>query len=488
MTALALDLRGVSRRFGDTVALDDATIQVRAGTVHALLGENGAGKTTLMRVAYGLVHPDAGVVAVHGDARRPRSPADAIARGIAMVQQHFAIVPAMTVAENVALGGTGRYSAREAAERVRAIGRSTGLVLDPLAIAGALSVGAQQRLEILKALARDATIVIFDEPTAVLAPSESAELLRWMRAFASAGNAIVLITHKLPEALAVADDVTVIRRGRTTLTRAAAGTTQRSLAAAMLGEGGEADDPELVAVERAPSARELRAAASPVVIRATGLRVHDDRGVERVHEASLVVARGEIVGIAAVEGSGQRELLRALAGRTAPSGGSLEIPPLVGFIPEDRHRDGLVLDFPLTENVALRGAGARRGLARWPAAERRTAALLQAFDVRATGPRATARSLSGGNQQKLVLARELDGAPDAIIAENPTRGLDLRASRQIRDRLRAARDAGTAIVLYSSDVDEVLALADRMLVVYDGRVRDAPLDREVVGRFMLGGV
>ncbi|AHG88712.1 ABC transporter related protein [Gemmatirosa kalamazoonensis] len=473
----ALELRGVTKRFGTATALDGASLVVRAGTLHAVLGENGAGKTTLMRVAFGMLRPDAGEILVEGTPRRLTSPADAIAAGVGMVHQHFTIVPAMTVAENVALGGRGRYDAAAAAARVRAVAERTGLALDPAAVAGSLGVAAQQRLEIVKALARDARTLILDEPTAVLTPAESRELLGWLRTFVDDGHTVVLVTHRLRDALAFADDVTVLRRGRTAGALGTADATEARLAELVLGE------------PPPPPAPRGAAAPGAVVARAVGLRVVDARGVERVRGATLEVRAGEILGLAAVEGAGQHELLRALAGRTAASAGTLERPERAGFIPEDRHRDALLLDASLTENVALHGAGARRGLVPWRALGRRTADLLARFDVRAPGPRASARSLSGGNQQKLVVARELAAdatPPPLLVAENPTRGLDVRATAAVHERLRAARDAGAAVVVHSTDLDEVLALADRVVAMYGGRVTDVPADREAVGRAMLG--
>ena len=474
----ALELRGVAKRFGATAALDGASLVVRAGTLHAVLGENGAGKTTLMRVAFGMLRPDAGELLVDGTPRRLTSPADAIAAGVGMVHQHFTIVPAMTVAENVALGGRGRYDARTAARRVTAVADRTGLALDPAAVAGSLGVAAQQRLEIVKALARDARTLILDEPTAVLTPTESRELLTWLRAFVAGGHTVVLVTHRLRDALAYADDVTVLRRGRTVGALRAAAATEERLT-------------ELVLGERPPATAE-RVLVTPgaVVARAERLRVVDARGVERVRDATLEVRAGEIVGVAAVEGAGQHELLRALAGRVAPTAGVLVRPGRVGFIPEDRHRDALLLDASLTENVALHGAGERRGLVPWRALGRRTAELLARFDVRTPGEGTKARAwaLSGGNQQKLVVARELaaEETPPLLVAENPTRGLDVRAAAAVHARLRDARDHGTAVVVHSTDLDEVLELADRVVAMYDGRVTAVPADREAVGRAMLG--
>ena len=518
MTAV-VELHRITKRFGATLALDDASFALRAGTVHALLGENGAGKTTLMRVAFGMVAPDHGRLLVDGAERRFGSPADAMRAGLGMVHQHFALVPAMTVAENVALGGRGRFDRAAAAARVREIGARTGLVLDPDALAGDLALGAQQRLEIVKALARDARVLVLDEPTAVLAPAEARELLGWVRAFARAGGAAVLITHKLREALAVADDVTVLRRGRTALAARAGDVTEASLARAMLGEG-MATDAVAIADEFADEfdefaeefpepggppqgqsvadrANDHHHASAPVILRARDLVVRDARGVARLQGATLEVRAGEIVGVAAVEGAGQHELLRALAGRLPATSGTVERPDVVGFVPEDRHRDAAILDFTLAENVALGEAGRLRGWMDWGARRRTTAALLDAHDVRASGPDAPMRALSGGNQQKLVLARELaalaalgagdaGGTARALVVENPTRGLDIRAAADVAARLRAARDAGVAVVVHAADLDEVLTLADRVVVVHDGRVHEVPKDREAVGRAMLG--
>lgn len=473
----ALELQGITKRFGRTVALDHASLHVRRGTVHALLGENGAGKTTLMRIVYGMLRPDEGRMLLDGRPAAPRSTADALARGVGMVHQHFMNVPAMSVAENVALGQRGHYDSRRTAERVREVSSRLGLTLDPAARVADLGVGAQQRLEIVKALARDARLLILDEPTAVLAPQEADELLHWLRRFADAGHTIVLITHKLREALAVADAVSVLRGGRVVLSAERGEVSESSLAASMLGTG-----------VRMPEPPATTASVGDAVIVARALTLRDTRGVERVRDASLVVRRGEILGVVGVEGSGHQMLLRALAGRVAPASGELVLPADVGFIPEDRHRDALVLDFTLVENVALGSAGGMRGIVHWPAWRARTAAVLREFDVRT--PReatdAKAGALSGGNQQKLVLGRELRATPPAIVAENPTRGLDLRATAAVHQRLRAARDQGVAIVLHSSDLDEVLSLATRVVAVHAGRVIPAPLDRDAVGRAMLG--
>lgn len=475
---VVLALTSVTKRFGGSVALDDVSLRVARGTVHALVGENGAGKTTLMRIGFGLTRADAGRVMAAGSTRPITSPAEAIAAGLGMVHQHFSNVPAMTVAENVALGGRGRFDRTRAARRVTEIASRTGLELDPQARAESLPVGAQQRLEIVKALARDARTLILDEPTAVLAPAEAEELLHWLRAFADQGNAVVLITHKLPEALAVADRVTVLRRGRVVLDSAAGALTARGLAAALLGE-------ELPAVPTSPHPAPVPPSGN-VVVSMKHATLLDERGVTVLREADLEVRGGEIVGLAAVEGSGQRELLRVLAMRARPDRGEIRLPPKLGFVPEDRHRDALVLDFTLAENVALKGAGARHGIVRWSTFEMLTRTLIRDFDVRGGDTARMARALSGGNQQKLILARELDSSPTLLVVENPTRGLDIRATQEVHDRLRAVAASSAAIVLYSSDLDEVLQLASRIFVLHAGRLRECSLDRDAVGRAMLG--
>jgi general nucleoside transport system ATP-binding protein len=482
----AVALVNVVKRFGAVSALDGANLSARAGTIHALLGENGAGKTTLMRIAFGMVRPDGGQLLILGRRMTWHSPADAIAAGIGMVHQHFTLVPAMTVAENVELGAgtTGglRFDRRAAEERVRALGRASGLEIDPGVRVSELSVAAQQRVEILKALSHDVRILILDEPTAVLAPRETDELLRWLRAYADTGGSAILITHKLREALAVADDVTVLRRGRTVLVASQPRADEAMLTRAMIGEEAEgAVQPEQL--RHSPVSTSL---SLPRPIVALDDVIATDSEHHETIRATVDVYAGEILGVVGVEGAGHHALLRVLAGRIQPMSGRSTRPENIGFIPEDRHGDGLVLDFSLVENVALRGAGNRRGRMSWPAFHQRTAALIRDYDVRAPALRAAVRTLSGGNQQRLVLARELDEQPTLVVAENPTRGLDVRATADIHGRLRAARDAGAAVVLYSSDLDEVLALATRMLAVYAGSVRELPPEKDLVGRAMLG--
>ena len=369
----ALSLRGITKRFGNVAALDGARFDVRRGTLHALLGENGAGKTTLMHLAFGILQPDAGSIEVDGVERHWRSSADAIAAGIGMVHQHFLLIPAMTVAENVALGDRGvfrRFDARAAADRVRRIGADTGLVLDPAARAADLPVGAQQRLEIVKALAREARLLILDEPTAVLSPAESKELYEWLRAFVAKGRTVVLITHKVREALVLADDVTVLRRGRTLLSGEVRQLEESAVMHAMV--GGSVDERESLSVVSEPGA---------VVMSLDRVSVTDHRGVQRLRDISIDVRSGEIVGVAGVEGSGHHELLRVLAGRLSPSDGSVRIPARTSFVPEDRLRDALIPSMTLVENLALKDAGTARGRMPWKEYARRAEATVRAHDV-----------------------------------------------------------------------------------------------------------
>jgi simple sugar transport system ATP-binding protein len=477
VSQLALSLHSIVKRFGAVTALDGASLTVARGTVHALLGENGAGKTTLMRIAYGLDHPDAGAVRIDGHTVRLRTPADAITLGLGMVQQHFSLVPAMTVTENVELGRRGRYRPREAAARIRALAEATSLQVDPDARVGDLSPAAQQKLELLRIFSREARTLILDEPTTVLAPAEARELMTLLRRVADAGGAVVLVTHKLREALAIADEVTVLRRGRTVLTAPARTISEAELARAMFPEGLAAETSSVVHRQASEPIADLR-----------DVELHDRYGVTRVRQASLTVHAGEILGIAGVEGSGYHELLLALSGRLAPSAGDARIPADTAFVPEHRQRDALIPAFSVTENVALRDAGRARGRMRWQAIARRARAMVDDHAIRVSSVGSPVSTLSGGNQQKLVLARELDGAPSLLVAENPTQGLDIRAAMAIRTRLHAARDAGAGVVVYASDIDEVLALADRVIVAFEGNVQEVPLDADAIGRAMLGAL
>ncbi|MEK7403352.1 MAG: ATP-binding cassette domain-containing protein [Gemmatimonadota bacterium] len=469
----ALELRGIHKRFGEVAALTDAGLVVRHGTVHAVLGENGAGKSTLMRVAIGLAAPDAGIVSVFGSATPRLSVRTASRAGLGMVHQHLSLAESLTAPENVALGGAGLYRSRQVVERLRAVADSSGLDV-PLNIpVRELTLAQRQRLEILKALAADARVLILDEPTAVLAPTEVRDLLSWVRSFAARGGSVVLVTHKLREALSVADDITVLRRGRVTFAGPATGATESSLAGAIF--------PGAVAT----SAVAIGVPGEEVVV-AERVSVADDRGTVRVRDASFVVRRHEIVGIAAVDGAGHHELMAALGALKRPASGELRLPQRVVVVPADRHRDGLILSMSLAENVALRGVGAARGRIAWGRVRERARALIQRFGIVAASEQAGAGTLSGGNQQRLVVAAALEQPVDLIVADNPTRGLDLRATAFVHEQLREAAASGAAVVVHSSDVDEVLELATRVLVVFHGTVSEAGLDRDRIGTLMLG--
>ena len=480
-----LQLRDIHKRFGTVQALTGAGLVVRAGEVHALLGENGAGKTTLMHVASGMVAPDAGEVLIDGLPRRLRTPRAARAAGIGLVHQHFTSIPALTVAENIALFAGWDVRPRELAIRVAALTERLNLPLDPAAHAGSLPVAQLQRLEIVKALAGDARVLLLDEPTGVLAPSEAEELLSRARAFAAAGGAVVLITHKLHEALRGADRVTVLRRGTVVLESGVAGLGARELTEAMIGDAAllEEPSPEVFVVGDAPRR-----------VHVAGLDVARESGLGMaVRQASLGVRAGEIVAVAGIEGSGQRELLRAIAGVLPVFRGTREVSRPIAFIPEDRTTEGLIPELSLTENVVL-GLGrsaswVRRGGLDWKSARARTAELITEFGVRAGGPEAPVATLSGGNQQKLIIARAIERDPAVIIAENPTRGLDVQATRAVRERLREAAARGVAVLVFSSDLDEVMVLGQRIVVMVRGTLREARrgASRTEIGSIMLGG-
>ena len=477
----ALALRGIVKRLGATLALDEAHCTIRPGTVHALLGENGAGKTTLMRIAFGALAPDAGAIELSGHAVRFRSSADAIRAQIGMVHQHFALVPAFSVMENVALVGRGYVDARRGAARVRTLSAETGLAADPFTRVRDLAVGAQQRVEILKALAHDAKILILDEPTAVLSPSESDELYRWIRQYVSDGGTVVLITHRLVEALAIADDVTVLRRGRTVLAGRREDVDEAVLVDAL---GGDVARPASFPADRIPG--------DEIVFRLEDVGVVDDRRIQRLRNVTLTVRRGEVLGVLGVEGSGQQELLRVLAGRVHPTEGRVSRPARVGFVPEDRLVDALIPSMSLTENLVLAGSGGARGVIAWNEREHQATAIIAEHEVVAASARSPMSTLSGGNQQKFVVGRERAIAPSALVAENPTRGLDLRAAARVRSAIAdvADRHSGAAVV-FSNDLDEVLALTRRVVVCFAGRVTEIPppvdpIDRTPYTRALLG--
>jgi ABC-type uncharacterized transport system ATPase subunit len=479
--APALTLRGINKRFGAAIALDDTTCVVRRGTVHALLGENGAGKTTLMNIAFGLIKPDGGVVEVDGRVVAFRSSADAIAAGLGMVHQHFMLVPAFTVAENAALAAQDRADPESMAARVNAIAESTGLDVDPGARVRDLAVGAQQRAEIVRALAHDAKVLILDEPTAVLTPAESDELLAWLRRYVASGGTAILITHRIADVLTVADHVTVLRRGRVVLDAVRAAVDEPALVRAIVGEE--------------PIAHPTRAAAPTVtgepVFSLSDVRCNDERGAVRLRDVSFSAFAGEVVGVLGVEGSGHREFLRLLAGRLSPAAGRVARPPVVGFVPEDRAHEGSIPAFTLAENRALSGVGTRRGRMPWRALTNETRELIERFDVRASGPDQKLGALSGGNQQRFIVARERLVAPQAIVAEQPTRGLDVRAAAQVWESLREVAATGGVAIVHSADLDEVLAVATRVVVCVGGRVVEVkapadPQDRTPYARALAG--
>ena len=479
-----LELRGIHRRFGSVHALRGADFTLLPGEVHALLGENGAGKTTLMHIAAGLLQPDEGVVLVGGVSRPGLTPRAARRLGIGMVHQHFTSVPAFTVAENVALTAGWPVAPDSLRRRVRETSERAGLPLDPDARVEHLSVALRQRLEIVKALAAEAWILLLDEPTSVLAPAEVGDLLQVIRRFTTQGGSAVLITHKLDEALAAADRVTVLRRGQVVFTGPVVDTTAGELAVAMIGEGADDDRTEAPTLGASGGAGPL--------VRLEGVDVARDGGLGiALRAASLTVTAGEIVGVAAVEGNGQRELLRAIAGRIHPLRGLRQVTEPIGFVPEDRTTEGLIPAMTLTENVVL-GSSASEPWIRgrtvdWRAAETRTAALLEELAISAPGPDVPAAALSGGNQQRVVVGRELSRRPSVVVAENPTRGLDIRAEATIHAWLRRAASDGAAVVFHSSDLDEVLALATRIVVVRRGTLVEAApgTTRDELGALML---
>lgn len=478
----ALALHGITKTFGFVQALNQVDFSLERGEIHALLGENGAGKSTLMRIAFGLLRSDAGTITIAGTPTILRNPADARRLGIGMVHQHFTSIPAFTVAENVALAAGWRTNPREAEARVRDLARETGLAIDPTLPVADLSAGIKQRLEVLKALAARAAILLLDEPTSVLSPPDADALLRQATDFRSRGVSTVLITHKLQEALAIADRVTVLRRGRVVHTGPVAKETAESLAAHMLGETLEASGPRPRVVR-----------PGRVLLQTTGLTV-DRLGPSGtgLRNATLSVAAGEVVGLAAVEGNGQRELFRALAGLARPVSGTIELNGPVGFIPEDRTAEAVVGEFSLTENLVLSQGRSARWIrwpwVRWDQARARTAELISSFAVRASGPGAEASSLSGGNQQRLVIAEALERKPLVLLAENPTRGLDFKASREVMQRLQAAAESGVAVLVHLPDLDELLGIATRIAVLSQGRLIEvaAGAGREEIGRRMLG--
>ena len=480
----ALALRGINKQFGSIQALEEVDFTLEPGQIHALLGENGAGKSTLMKIAFGLIRPDAGSISISGSTPSLHNPTDARRHGIGMVHQHFTSIPAFTVAENVVLAAGWRVGPGEASARVRRLGETLGFAIDPALRVSDLSAGLKQRLEVLKALAADARILLLDEPTSVLSPPDAEALLRQIAEFRDRGVSTVLITHKLREAIAIADRVTVLRRGRVVHSGPVAIETPETLARHMLGES---PDSSARTQPLAKMSGEVRLRTQNLAVErlggsGTGLRA-----------ASMTIEAGELVGLAAVEGNGQRELFRAIAKLASPLSGTLEVKGPVGFIPEDRTAEAVIGGFTLTENLVLsQGKGApwiRGPWIDWGQAGARTTELIAAFGVRASGASAHAASLSGGNQQRMVVAEALERRPAVLLAENPTRGLDVRASQELMERLRAAAQSGVAVLVHLADLDELLLIASRIVVLSEGHLWEMPAGatRDQIGRRMLGG-
>jgi general nucleoside transport system ATP-binding protein len=498
--APVLELRGITKQFPGVLANDHIDFDLRRGEVHALLGENGAGKSTLMSILYGLYTADSGEIVMNGKPVDISSPKDAINLGIGMVHQHFMLIPVMTVTENIVLANEPVHAGvlldeNAAEQRVEEVARTFRFAVDPHARVENITVGQQQRVEIMKALYRNADIVILDEPTAVLTPQEALELFEILRTLVREGISVIFITHKLNEVLEIADRITVLRRGKKVETIPRQGATEDALARAMVGRE------VLLRVEKLP------VSPGEVLLRVEDLQVRDDRGLEAVRGVSFDVRAGEIVGIAGVDGNGQSELIDALTGLRSVASGRITVHGQdltratarqaldagLGHIPEDRHRRGLVLDFNLAENLVLHDyrkepfsrlgwINPRRWI-RW------AAGLLSEFDVRGGGPTTRGGSLSGGNQQKVVVAREVSRDPSVLVAAQPTRGLDVGAIEFVHRRLVEQRDAGKAVLLVSLELEEILSLSDRILVLYEGEiVAEFPPDvsEEEVGIAMTG--
>ncbi|HEV1937260.1 ABC transporter ATP-binding protein [Streptococcus pneumoniae] len=496
-----IEMRDITKVFGGFVANDKINLHLRKGEIHALLGENGAGKSTLMNMLAGLLEPTSGEIAVNGQVVNLDSPSKAASLGIGMVHQHFMLVEAFTVAENIILGSeltkNGVLDIAGASKEIKALSERYGLAVDPSAKVADISVGAQQRVEILKTLYRGADILIFDEPTAVLTPSEIDELMAIMKNLVKEGKSIILITHKLDEIRAVSDRVTVIRRGKSIETVEIAGATNADLAEMMVG--------------RSVSFKTEKQASKPkeVVLSIKDLVVNENRGVPAVKNLSLDVRAGEIVGIAGIDGNGQSELIQAITGLRKVESGSIELKGdsivglhprqitelSVGHVPEDRHRDGLILEMLISENIALqtyyKEPHSKNGILNYSNITSYAKKLMEEFDVRAASELVPAAALSGGNQQKAIIAREIDRDPDLLIVSQPTRGLDVGAIEYIHKRLIEERDNGKAVLVVSFELDEILNVSDRIAVIHDGKIQGIvspeTTNKQELGVLMAGG-
>jgi ABC-type uncharacterized transport system ATPase subunit len=498
----ALEMRGMTKRYPGVVANDQIDLDVRPGEIHALLGENGAGKTTLMNVLYGLAKPDEGQILLDGSPVHIAGPSDAIARGISMVHQHFMLVPVLSVADNVILGaetmaGPVFIDAKEARKRIGDLAKRFGFGLDPDAKVGSLSVGQQQRVEILKALYREARILVLDEPTAVLTPQETEEIFVLLRRLAADGRSIIFISHKLYEVLEIADRITVIRRGKVIGERRPAETTEDELAALMVGRAVE------LTVDRGESH------VGKAALQIEGLRVLDMHKRPVIDGLSLEVRAGEILGIAGVAGNGQDELIESIVGMRRPDGGRVlldgeDVTGLsprkmnmaqVAYVPGDRHRFGLVLAFPVYDNLVLTRyyapPYAKSFLRDDEAIEDSAERQVEKFDIRTPSVDVPAATLSGGNQQKIIVAREFDRPLKLLVLDQPTRGLDVGSIEFIHHQAIAKRDAGTAVLLVSAELDEVMEMSDRIAVMYRGRIvaemDGRTADKSEVGLYMATG-